>query len=126
MWNAVYELTTGRFLRGGMIAIPYNPATEGLAKFPPDAPPDPITERYAAAGSPRPVRPATPAESTVATTAVQDADSDTAVGQACLTAHLEWMLRRVLGRTPTGPERQQARTEWRAIYRAIRSGGPLP
>ena len=45
--------------------------------------------------------------------AIADADS------RLVRATVEWTLRRLLGRTPTAQERQTARTEWIAIWKAL-------
>lgn len=117
-WTAVYELASNRFLRGGTFRPEFNPSTEGIASYPPENPPDFIAERYDGA-APSKRRPATQQELDAAAAAKNDQKTDQAMTTGLAKTIVEFTLRQVLGRVPTGPERQAAATQFRQIYRAF-------
>lgn len=116
----VVETASNRFLRGSISRTPptFNAGTETLVSLPTDVQIDPLTMRYDAGASTK-RRPATELEMTAEVAARRDADADGRLARAEIAAMLELLLRRVLGRMPTNPERQAARTEYRQILRNL-------
>ncbi len=118
IYTMVYELATHRFLRGGTLTPEYNPALEGIEAYAPENPPDLVVERHDPASQGK-RRPATAPEQAAAVAAQRDSRSDAELAQALNLATVDFVLRQVLGRAPTGPERTAARQQFRAVLRAI-------
>jgi len=116
----VVETASNRFLRGGIspVAPAFNAGTETLVSFPTDTQIDPRRFRYDAA-APSKIRPATLAEIAADIAAARDEASDSQTNRAEIAAMLEFVLRRVLGTTPTPAQRAAARAEYKQILRAI-------
>jgi hypothetical protein len=113
----VYDKATGRFLYGGYYDPAFDPSVQGLAAFV-DRHPDPTSERFDAASLTL-RRPATVAElaADAAATLAGQADADVSVKRVVTT--IAWLLKRTLGRNPTGAEVQTAVAEWKHVYQAL-------
>lgn len=115
----VYELASGRFLRGGFYLPGYDPATEGVAVFPDADPhPDPTRERYDAA-APNKRRAATQTELDADATVARITAAQREAGGDVIRATVAWMLFKMLGRKPTLAEISTAIGQWKTAYQEL-------
>lgn len=115
----VYEIASGRFLRGGFYLPDFDALTEGVVAFEDADPhPDPAKERFDTA-SPTKRRLATQAELDADTVTVKATAAQREAAADIVRATVAWTLFRILGRQPTGTEITTAMDQWRTAYRAL-------